>query len=570
MIARTLLLVLGLAIAPAHATSTEAQALVQLLDYVSVDYPEAVREGTVVNAAEYAEMQEFSSVVAARLAPLQLPALDAQARQLQSLIADKADVTALRTLIAAMRADLLARFNIVTLPAQTPDAALGQKLFSENCTGCHGIHGRGDGLLAKGMEPPPTDFSDAERAAQRDAYGLYSTISLGVDGTSMPAFAQFDEHQRWSLAAYTRSLAVPAAAASPMALARERIQQALAAQDPDEAYRLALSAYLDGFELAESALSAVDPALTVRTEAAMLAFRLSLQNKAPRAEVEAAAQTADALLAEAAERMESRKLDGTGAAIAAFVILLREGLEAILVVAALAAYLVKTGQRAGLPYLHAGWAAALVLGGLTWWVSEHVFVIGGAERELTEGFAALIAALVMFSVGFWLHNRSSAAQWQKFIQSSIKQALSKGTLWGLAGLSFIAVYRECFETVLFYQALWAQTDADAQSAAVSGVIAAAALLALLAWAILKYSVRLPLREFFAVTGLLLFVLAVIFVGKGVVALQEAGWIGVLPLAVAPRIELLGIYPNVQSLAAQGLLTVLAALLIWRGRVPAKA
>ncbi|MEK6806278.1 MAG: FTR1 family protein [Pseudomonadota bacterium] len=568
---RRFILILGLLIPQFGAASaTEAQSLIQLLDYIAVDYPEAVEQGKVVNESEYAEMREFSAAIASKSAALKTLRLEHKAARLKALVENKGDVTQLREIAFAMRDELIAGYSINTLPRQAPELALGQKLFAENCAGCHGLEGRGDGPLARGLAPPPTDFQDTQRAAQRSLYGLYSTISLGVEGTAMAAYPQLSEHQRWSLAAFAASLS--AQKGSALDTARSQLKQAALAYatgDAREAYRLALAAYLDGFELAEGPLSAVDPALKTRIEEQMLALRSALQANAANDAIQLQAQSVDALLIQAQERMGSRKLTGAGAAFAAFIILLREGLEAILVVAALAAFLVKTGQRAGLSYLHAGWVGALVLGFATWWVSEHFFEIGGMQRELTEGLAALIAAAVMFSVGFWLHNRSQAAQWQKFIQASVKQALSSGTLWGLAGLSFIAVYRECFETVLFYQALWVQTDASAQSAVVGGFAGAALLLMALAWAIMKYSLRLPLREFFATTGILLFVLAVVFAGKGVVALQEAGWIGVRALP-APRIELLGIYPNAQSLTLQAALTLLAAYMMWRGRTPAKA
>jgi len=135
-------------------------------------------------------------------------------------------------------------------------------------------------------------------------------------------------------------------------------------------------------------------------------------------------------------------------------------------------------------------------------------------------------------------------------------------LWGLAGLSFIAVFREVFETILFYQALWVQTDEAGKSMALSGFGAGVAVLAILAWIIMRYSARLPLRQFFSVTGILMFVLALIFAGKGVAALQEAGYIPVSPVNF-PRIDLLGIYPNMQGLSLQlGLL--LLALFLWYG------
>jgi high-affinity iron transporter len=119
-----------------------------------------------------------------------------------------------------------------------------------------------------------------------------------------------------------------------------------------------------------------------------------------------------------------------------------------------------------------------------------------------------------------------------------------------------------FETILFYQALWVQTDEAGKSMALSGFGAGVAVLAILAWIILRYSARLPLRQFFSVTGVLMFVLALIFAGKGVAALQEAGYIPVSPVNF-PRIDLLGIYPNMQGLMLQlGLL--LLALFLWYG------
>ena len=141
-------------------------------------------------------------------------------------------------------------------------------------------------------------------------------------------------------------------------------------------------------------------------------------------------------------------------------------------------------------------------------------------------------------------------------------ALGAGTLWGLAGLSFIAVYREAFETILFYQALWVQTDTPGKSMALGGFVVGAAALGLVAWLVFRYSLRLPLRQFFSVTGILMFVLALVFAGKGVAALQEAGYIPVSPVPF-PRVDLLGIYPNAQGLLLQlGLL--LLALFLWYG------
>jgi len=237
-------------------------------------------------------------------------------------------------------------------------------------------------------------------------------------------------------------------------------------------------------------------------------------------------------------------------------ILLREGLEAILVIAAIVAVLIKSNRRDALRYIHAGWIGALALGFLTWYAASHFITLSGAHRELTEGIAALIAAGMLFYVGFWLHNQSQALKWQKFVREKINSSLSSGALWGLAIMAFLAVYREVFESVLFYQSLMLNSDAKQQGVIFAGILVAAGLLLLLAWLIMRYSVRLPLRAFFRVNMLLMFALAVVFAGKGVAALQEGSVFPVNPVNF-PRVELLGIYPNMESLGLQFALILIA-------------
>jgi high-affinity iron transporter len=258
--------------------------------------------------------------------------------------------------------------------------------------------------------------------------------------------------------------------------------------------------------------------------------------------------------------LNSTSLSGSAAFASAFFILLREGLEALLIVAALAAFLVRPKRQDGLRYIHMGWISALALGLLTWWASTSLVSISGASREITEGVAAIVATLVLLYVGFWMHDKTSAAKWKKFIDDSMHKALTSGTLWTLTGLSFIAVYREAFETILFYQALWAQAGEAGKTMAFSGFLSAVGVLAVLGWLIMRYSVRLPLRQFFAVTGGLMFVLAIIFAGKGIAALQEAGVIISSPVNFF-RFDLLGIYPNLQGLLVQ-LALIIVAVILW--------
>jgi len=603
----------------------DLQQLLQLIDYVGADYPKAISDSKVINPGEYEEMLDFSAGI--RQLVTALPDgdprtnLQRQAGILSDRITGKVAPAEIRSLTAAMRRSVISGFNVTTIPFQPPDLQRGAALYAEQCASCHGRSGNGAGPLAAGMDPSPVNFRDHDRYSQRTLYGLFNTITQGIAGTGMRSYDELRDEDRWALAFYVGQLAVgppaqagdpgaltgnpalqplldlqtlttttPAEAAgdygdaggqlmaylrahpaivfsqrSPLEFSQRRLNDVLTAYrngDRQRAYELAVEAYLEGFELAEQGLDAIDPDLRMAIEQAMTGLRTSIRAGVPAAELEADVKEIQQQLSLSREQIAGLSLSGGAAFTAALFILLREGLEALLVVTALAAFLIKTKHRDNLRYLHYGWIGALLAGVLTWWASLSLIKISGASREVTEGVAALLATAVLFYVGFWLNDKTNVLRWKQFIETNIKRAMNSGTLWGLAGLSFLAVYREVFETILFYQALWVQTDQAGKSMATGGFLTGAAALVVLAWLVVRYSARLPLRQFFSVTGILMFVLALIFAGKGVAALQEAGYIAMVQISI-PRIELLGIYPNLYGLLLQlGLL--LLALYLWFG------
>jgi high-affinity iron transporter len=190
--------------APAAAQGGGVETSWRLLDYIAVDYREAVQGGKVVNPAEYTEMEEFSASVRERLA--QLPAKPAKAR----LVADS---DALRTAIAAkaapddiarqargLAAALLAAYPVPLAPQQAPDLARGAALYSQNCASCHGLDGKADTPMSEGMDPPPIAFADRARAAERSVFGLYQVIDQGLEGTAMGSFGHLPAEDKWALA----------------------------------------------------------------------------------------------------------------------------------------------------------------------------------------------------------------------------------------------------------------------------------------------------------------------------------------------------------------------------------
>ncbi len=611
-------------LAPPAFAGGEPSVLLQLVDYVGVDYPEAVSAGKVINDAEYAEMQEFGAGIVKGVATLDdgpaKSALITDAKTLAGLIANKAAPGEVADLTRRMREGLMRNYPVAATPRRAPDLARAAVLYQQSCASCHGAAGRGDGPAAAGMEPPPIDFHDLARARQRSLYGLYNTITLGVTGTGMASFSHLPDEDRWALAfhvgalfadeatlaagaaawadeddrpslreavtsapselAATRSHGVALAAwtrqhpealfaggPDPMTIALTKLEEsaaAYAAGDRAAAQSLAVASYLDGFELAEAGLTTVAPGLVRTVEDSMIAFRGALEAGAPNAEVEQHAEELRALLLRAQGALEEQSLSAGVAFTSSLVILLREGLEAILLLGAIFAFLIKSGRREALVYVHYGWVGALVAGAATWAAATWLVDISGAARELTEGAAALLAAVILFYVGFWMHQALNAKRWTQLMQDKMRRALNGRTLFGLTLISFVAVYREVFETVLFYQALWPQVRAGAQGALLGGALVAAAGLAVVVWCIFALGVKLPLRQFFAISGVVMFVLAAILAGKGIVALQEAGRIAISPIDF-PRVELLGVYPTLQSVIAQLAVTLAALTVVWWNR-----
>jgi len=609
------------------AQDRTAQTILNLLDYVAVEYPAFVQDGKVLDAEEYAEQVEFSGQVRRLIGVLpenpRRARWQARAADLHELIVAKRDGAQVVDLAREIQRGLIASYSIPVAPREAPDVGRAAPLYAANCAACHGSEGNGRGPQAAALDPAPSDFTDPARASGRSVYGLYNTISLGVEGTSMPAFGHLSAEQRWQLAfyvsrfsasdaqrrageaawksgegraefpdlapvvtmtpgearasggsteavlAYLRSqpAAIQAGDRSPIAFSIDGMHESLSAfraGDREQAYRLAVTAYLEGFELAEASIDNVDRGLRARTEQAMMAYRNALQSGAPTTEVEARYRTAVALLDEARTRTASPNLSAATNFVGSLVIILREGLEAILVIAAMGAFLVKTGRRKGLVWLHGGWIAALLLGAATWIVSGQLITISGAQREVTEGVTALLSSAVLLYVGFWLHSKSSAAKWSTFIKEKIGD--SGGSWWGIGLVSFLAVYREAFETVLFYQALWMQSDGAGRSAVLGGFAAGVVALLVLAWLIIRLSVRLPLGLFFGASAALIAAMAVVFAGQGIAALQAAGRLPASPIDF-PSIPLLGIYPNLQGIVLQLLLVVVvvAGYLYLRGQ-----
>src|SRR5699024_10284664 len=198
-----------------------------------------------------------------------------------------------------------------------------------------------------------------------------------------------------------------------------------------------------------------------------------------------------------------------------------------------------SNSRKALPWLHGGWITAVICGIAGWFLSDYIIQFGGKNREVMEGLVSLLAVLILIYVGFWLHNQTHAKKWTIFIKDKIGGYLNKDRMFGLAAFSFMVVFREAFEVILFLQAISLEAGDQNQSAIGLGVLAAVLIIAIIALAFLKYSKKIPVRQLFRYSSWIIVLLAIILIGKGFHALQESGWISVTNLSASLRAEWLG-------------------------------
>jgi high-affinity iron transporter len=587
---------------PAALDGGDAQRLVSLLDYVGGDYRQAVREGRVVSAAEYGEQVRFAAdaeALAGDLLGLQATGEDPLLRRVQeaaSLVRSRADADAVALACRAAREDVVVRFGLRTMPRRRPSLKEAERLYAQNCTPCHGVRGDADTERARALAPHPVAFRDPGRLLDLSPYRVYNVLTFGVPGTAMASFGDaLTPEQRWDLAFFvfrlghagqraegpvTMTLAdlalrtdrevlqaleasgrstpaaglvearrVTAFSEPPTGVGIDRTRQLLVsareafdAGRPEDADRLALDAYLQGFEPLEARLSARDPGGTRAVERDFQDFRAAI-----------AGNDGDALA------LQARRLDAQLAAVtrepeeklpfvAAFVIYLREGAEAALLVGALLAGVRRLGRHDAVRYVHLGWLAALPAGALTWWFLARLISEDAPRHELVEAVVSLLAAVVLFSVSFWMISKVESRRWVAYLRFQVERSLGRRNLFLLAAVAFLAVYREAAETILFTQAVLLDSSSHRTQVWLGAALGLTTVIVLAA-ATSRSVARLPLGPFFAGSSVLLCLLAVSFSGSGIYELVAGGYLTPRPVPF-PEIPWIGVHPDLTGLVVQ--------------------
>jgi high-affinity iron transporter len=306
---------------------------------------------------------------------------------------------------------------------------------------------------------------------------------------------------------------------------------------------------LNDIEPIEPWLRARDAEVVAQLEASFTTSRAALRNRDPNA-LEDVARLTLLLDRAAGARTASTKVSVFWFAL---LVIVREGFEAAVIIAALLAVLKKRKQGLRARWVHAGWLSALAVGGGVFVLGRKV--IAGALSEKMEGYLAFVAVAMLLHAAIWLNARTTTRQTMGQLRVRAQGALDGGAL-ALFGIAFLAMFRETFETAVFLEAL----SIDAPSAVTWGAAAGAVLLLGLVFGVSQFGLRLPMRQLFQASTAILVATAIMLLGQGIHSFEEVGMLASSPMPFV-RIEFLGVYPDRLGLLAQLVLSIF--VVTWR-------
>ncbi len=597
------------------------RALVHLLDYLARDYGGAVSDdGKIINQTEYKEQLEFCRSAKDINSNLEFTKnnreITSKLQELNNLISHRAPSEKVSRRAQELKALIVKIAGIEVAPLRWPNLKNGHNLFQKNCATCHGEAGDGNGPAAISLNPKPISFFNDKAMAGLSPFHAFNAIRLGVQGTAMPAFAAFTDTEIWNLSfyvfsirhkdenvsdvqsdqydpksllqtatlsdeellkkiskkqiAYLRTRSVNEDFQNTLQIARNLLKDAefeYQRGNLNIAKHKALLAYLEGIEPIEPRLKASDPSANSELERRMLSVREAIEEKSTLSELTAALTSANLQIDYADTLINKGSPNPLLTFIIASAIILREGFEAVLIIIALLGVIKATGSSRVALWVHGGWLFALGCGVVAWFFSGWIMAISGAQREMMEAVTSILSVLVLLYMGFWLHSKTEIGRWRSFIDGQIAAALKKSNLFALSLISFTAVFREAFETVLFLRALWLEGGMASRTAMAFGVFGTLVLIIFLAWLLLRFTTQIPIRRLFDYSSLVMAVLAIILTGKAMHSFQETGMLNITNSPLALRLDWMGLYPTLETTLSQATILVLIFVLWNYGKRP---
>ncbi|WP_431029408.1 FTR1 family iron permease [Lysinibacillus sp. LZ02] len=245
-------------------------------------------------------------------------------------------------------------------------------------------------------------------------------------------------------------------------------------------------------------------------------------------------------------------------------ILLREGLEAILIIMVLVSFLKRSNQERMVKWIYSGAATGVLLSAVMAILLAIVFdsLTSGTNREMIEGWVGLVAAIMMIGVGVWLHSKSTVQSWNTYLSKQMGHAISKGSVLAMAFISFLSVFREGAETILFYAGIIPKIEVFDF---VLGIVIAVIILIIVALALTKVSGKIPIHKFFFVATIMIYILAFKIIGTSIHTLQLTDVVSTNVVDVLPVMSAIGFYPTVETILGQLVLLFIWAFVSWKQR-----
>ena len=577
---------LGLAKATPEVAIEKAKKVVMMLDILTKEYKLAIENGTVVNPAEYEEsrifleqsFERYQTIIGYMPNLKNSEVLKKKFTALRAAIKNKHDPSEITISANTISSQLLKELGIEIskFPTRVINIENGKTVFKANCTICHGLTGDGDGPLSSKIDPAPAVLSDPKVTGNEHstAYDNFQVISVGVANTLMMAWSEIlPEDDLWDVTYYIRTfsnknLALPVvttnidtnrtsgstkqAIADVIRVLNLSIK-AFKAGEVEKSAEIAFDAYLS-YETIETGLVTKNKELGLRLESSFGRLRAEIKRGADLDHVKKINQNIQNDLHEAQTILE-QKVGFTGLFLQSFSIIVREGFEAILIVAALIAFLVKSRNKEKIKVVYRGVTLGIIASFLTAYIIHEVLNISMAKQELLEGCIMLVAVVVLFWVSYWLLTKIETQKWQSYITGKMTQAITTGNVFALGMVAFLAVYREGFETVLFYKALYLYAG-EISKGIIPGFLVGCVFLAVMFVLINKIGVKVPIKWFFGFTSILLYFMAFTFMGKGIHELQMGEAVSLTAADFAPEISWLGMYPTWETFIAQSLLLII--------------
>ena len=563
--------------------------IIMMLNIGAKEFEEGVIDGKVVIAPEYEESQIFVQQASERFSKIsekfknekELNKISPHFPKLLEMINNNADSQKVLDKVNILNSELMKTFEIEINKTPITPVSLenGKNIFEKNCSSCHGLTGNGDGPMAKNLNPSPAKLSDPKLTGDKntEAYDNFEVINVGIANTGMKAWAgTLSEGQIWDVTYYIRTFSnnnvrLPSVnqevttiennsdSKNTEQVVSEVRKLVLKSYDQFEKGKIenaaesAFDAYMT-YEKIESNLISQDKPLGVKLESAFSDYRGESKRGAPLQDIKKLHNTILLDLSKAEELLKD-KVGFSGLFLQSFSIIVREGFEAILIIAALIAFLRKSKNESSIKTIHIGVIVGILGSFLTAYVVHELLHLNMASQELLEGWIMLVSVVILFWVSYWLVSNIDNKKWQKYINTKMHEALSKGNTFTLSAVAFISVYREGFETVLFYKALFLYAG-KTTGGIVPGFVAGCIVLAGVFYLVNHLGMRIPIKWFFGFTSVLLYYMAFTFMGKGIHELQMGEQFSLTAVEFLPSISWLGMYPTWETFIGQAILFLL--------------